>query len=479
MPKEEKQQGITVKKEEDFSEWYQQVVLRGELAEYSPVKGCMIIKPSGYAIWESIQNYFNERLHKLGVRNAYFPLFIPESFFKKEMEHAKGFSPEVAWIANREEGSERLAIRPTSETIMYDAYSRWVRSYRDLPLRINQFCNVVRWETKATRLFLRTREFLWQEGHCVYETEEECDKETRLFLNEYAELCKELLAIPVVQGRKTEKEKFAGALYTTTIESFMPDGRSLQCGTSHNLGQNFAKSFNINFLGKDEKIHVPWQNSWGISTRLIGATVMMHSDDRGLVVPPRVAYHKAVIVPILFEKDKEKVLKESKELEKELKQFNIILDDREGYSPGWKFSDWELKGIPIRIEIGPKDVENKQVVLVRRDTLQKEVVKRKQVKNRVKEVLENMQEDLYNKARRRIDDAVEEVKNEKELAKVIEKRKIALAFYCEKVSCEDNIREKFAGVKIICIPFEQKKAEGPCIMCQQRSKEQAYIAKSY
>ena len=478
MPKEENQ-GITVKKDQDFSEWYQQVILRAELAEYSPVKGCMIIKPAGYSIWEAIQNYFNERLQKLGVKNAYFPLFIPESFFKKEAEHAKGFQPEVAWIANKDEGSERLAVRPTSETIMYDAYSRWVRSYRDLPLRINQWSNVVRFETKATRLFLRTREFLWQEGHCVYETEKECNKETRMFLDEYAQLCKELLAIPVIQGKKTEEDKFAGALYTTTIESFMPDGKSLQCGTSHNLGQNFARSFGISFLGRDEKSYTPWQNSWGISTRLIGAMVMLHSDDNGLVLPPRVAYNKAVIIPIIFEKEKDKILKEAELIEKELKTFNAILDNREGYSPGWKFNDWELKGIPLRIEVGPKDLQNKQVVVVRRDTGKKEVVKRKQLKEYVRATLEKMQDELYAKAKRFLNSSVVEVRNEKELTQALKNKKIASALCCCKGACEDKIKEMFAGVKIICIPFDQKRSEGQCIMCQQKSKEQVYIAKSY
>ncbi len=478
MPKEENQ-GITVSKEKDFSEWYQQVILRADLAEYSPVKGCMIIKPSGYSIWESIQNYFNERLKKLNVKNAYFPLFIPESFFNKEKIHAKGFTPEVMWIANKEEGEERIAIRPTSETIMYDAYSRWVRSYRDLPLRINQWANIVRAETKATRLFLRTREFLWQEGHCVYETENECDKETRMFLDEYAELCKNLLAIPVIQGKKTEREKFAGALCTTTIESFMPDGKSLQCGTSHNLGQSFAKSFGISFLGKDEKSYTPWQNSWGISTRLIGAMVMLHSDDKGLILPPKVAWSKVVIVPILFEKNKEKVLKESESIEKELKSFNAILDNREGYSPGWKFNDWELKGIPIRIEIGPKDLQNKQVVLVRRDTGKKEVVKRINVKERVKTLLDEIQNDLYTKAEKFLENSIIEVMNEKDLAQALKNKKIASAFYCGEATCEERMLEKFAGVKITCIPFNQKKSEGTCISCHKKSKERVYIAKSY
>src|SRR3990167_9238129 len=362
--KPKSQEGLTVKKEENFSEWYNQVVQKAELADYSDVKGFMVIRPNAYSIWEAIQSYLDKRIKLLGVRNAYFPLLIPESFFKREAEHAQGFTPEVAWIANKndqEHGkTERLAIRPTSETIIYDSYSKWIRSWRDLPLRINQWCNVVRWETKATRLFLRTREFLWQEGHCVYETKEECDKETLMYLGEYEKLCRELLAIPVIIGKKTEKEKFAGALYTTTIESLMPDGRSLQCGTSHNLGQDFAKSFKISFLGRNEKPQIPWQNSWGISTRLIGALVMVHGDDKGLVLPPNVAYNKVVIIPIVFEDNKDIILRKAKEIYQLLKSFNPIMDDRDNYSAGWKFNEWELKGIPLRIEIGPRDIKEKQ-----------------------------------------------------------------------------------------------------------------------
>src|SRR3989344_4424733 len=395
-------EGITFSKSKDFSEWYPQVIQKAELADYSPVKGFMVIRPNAYYIWQKIQDYFNERLKVLNVRNAYFPLLIPESFFKRESEHAHGFQPEVAWIANKngdENGEgERLAIRPTSETIMYDSYSKWLRSYRDLPLRINQWANIIRWETKTTRLFLRTREFLWQEGHCVYETKEECDKETLNYLQEYARLCKELLALPVLMGMKSEKEKFAGAFYTTTIESIMPDGKSLQCGTSHNLGQGFAKSFGIKPLGRNGGLILPWQNSWGFSTRLIGALVMTHSDDKGLVLPPRVAYNKVVIVPIYNDSNKKEVLKESKKISDELVELNPVLDDRDGYSPGFKFSDWELKGIPLRVEIGPKDIEKKSVVFVKRNSGEKIVVKIIEVKKQADKTLNNIHDEMYNSA---------------------------------------------------------------------------------
>ena len=475
----QKELGITVKKDKDFSEWYTQVVQKAELADYSPVKGCMIIRPNAYSIWQAIQDYFNARLIKLNIRNAYFPLFVPEEFFKKESEHAKGFSPEVAWIANKDESGQKLAIRPTSETIIYDSYSRWIRSWRDLPYKLNQWANIVRWETKTTRLFLRTREFLWQEGHCVYETKEECDKETLIILDEYENLCKELLAIPVIKGKKTEKEKFAGALYTTTMEAFMPDGKSLQCGTSHNLGQGFAKSFNISFIGRDEKQQIPWQNSWGISTRLIGALVMIHGDDKGLVLPPNVAYNKVVIVPILFEKDKNIVLKKAKELSNKLKIFNPILDDRDTYSAGWKFNEWDLKGIPIRIEIGPKEIKEKQVVLVRRDNNKKEFVKLSKISIKIKELLKEIQEDMYNKAKKHLDSSIEYVNNFKSLKQAIENKKIAAALYCGNSVCEDNIKNKLNGVKAICIPFTNEQKKGNCINCNKPAFVYAYFAKSY
>ena len=349
MAKESKQ-GITIKKTGDLSEWYSEVVQKAELADYSPVKGFMIIRPNAYSIWEKIQKYFDDYLKKKGIRNAYFPLLIPESFFKREAEHAKGFAPELAWLEKSGDEEERLAVRPTSETIMYDSFSKWIRSWRDLPLKINQWCNVLRWEVKQTRPFLRTREFLWQEGHCVYETKEECDKEVREILDEYKKICEELLAIPVISGMKTEAERFAGAFYTTTIEALMPDGKALQMGTSHNLGQGFAKSFNINFKDKNEKSSVPWQSSWGISTRLIGAVILMHGDDKGLILPPNVAEKKIVIVPILFKEKNKDVIKKAKEIEKKLSEFDSFSDLREEYSAGWKFNEWEMKGIPIRFE---------------------------------------------------------------------------------------------------------------------------------
>jgi prolyl-tRNA synthetase len=479
MPKEENI-GVTQKKDEDISEWYAQVCQKSELADYAPVKGCMIIRPNGYAIWQAVQDYFNARLKKLKVRNAYFPLFIPESFFAREAKHAEGFKPEVAWLDKELTGEgERLAVRPTSETIMYESYSQWIRSHRDLPLRINQWCNVVRWETEATKLFMRSREFLWQEGHCVYETEKQCHKDTIKFIREYQKLAEEVLAIPVLIGKKTEKEKFAGAKNTYTIEAFMPDGKALQCGTSHDLGQGFAKSFNIAFKGEDSQDHTPWQNSWGFSTRLIGALVMTHSDDKGLVLPPAVAENKAVVVPIIFENTKEQTIKKAEELAKKLKSFNAFVDSREDYSAGWKFSEWEMKGIPVRIEIGPKDIEKKQAVVVRRDTGEKIFVPEDDVRQKVKEILANMQRDMLAKAGKFLKESIFETADWDAFESMIKARKIVRAPHCGKTECEDLIKDKTEGASARCIPFDDTKPTKNCVHCGKKARYHAYFSKSY
>jgi len=474
----EKQIGITVKKEDDFSEWYNEVVIKSELAEHSPIKGFMIIKPRGYGIWEKIQDNFDKSIKKLHVKNAYFPLLIPESFFKKEAEHAAGFSPELAWISEKEEG-ERYAIRPTSETIIYASYSKWIRSWRDLPLRLNQWCNVLRWEVKQTKLFLRTREFLWQEGHCVYETEEQCKKEALLYLHEYKKICEGLLAIPVLEGEKTDKERFAGAKETYTLEALMPDGKALQMGTSHNLGQNFAKAFGIKYLGKDEKEKIPWQNSWGFSTRLIGALVMVHSDDRGLVLPPKVAQTQIVIVPIYKSENKKTILKKANEIKSKLKNYSVELDDREGYSPGWKFNEWELKGIPIRIEIGPKDVEKKQVILVRRDNNEKKAIQINQLNKNIKNTLDDIQNNLFNKAKRFLKENLVESKNWNDFTKKIKNRKLIKSFFCGNIDCEDQIKDKTNGATSRLIFPQQPKRLGKCIHCDKEGKFLVLFGKAY
>ncbi len=477
MPKKEEQLGITVKKEKDFSEWYNEVVIKSELADHSTIKGFMIIKPRGYAIWEKIQGYFDERIKKLGVQNAYFPLLIPESFFKKEAKHAEGFAPELAWVMD-EEQKERYALRPTSETIIYDSYSSWIRSWRDLPLRLNQWCNVLRWEVKQTKLFIRSREFLWQEGHCVYETEEECEKETITYLNEYKRICEELLALPVLEGKKTVKERFAGAKTTYAIESLMPDGKGLQMGTSHNLGQNFAKAFDIYFVDRNEKKQLPWQNSWGVSTRLIGAAVMVHSDDKGLVLPPKVAPTQIVVVPIFF-KEKGAIIKKALEIKNKLKKYSVVLDDRDGYTPGWKFNEWELKGVPLRIEIGPKDIEKKQVVLVRRDNNKKEAVKVKDLDKKVKDTLEEIQDNLFKKAKKFLEDNIVSADNWKEFLKHTKNKKLVKTFFCGKEECEDIIKDETGGVTSRVIPFKQPKKLGKCVKCGKEAEFQVYFAKAY
>lgn len=477
MVQKGQQEGITVKKEKDFSEWYNQVVLKAGLADYSPIKGFMIIMPRGYALWEKIQRTFDFAIARHKVNNAYFPLLIPERFFKKEAEHAKGFSPELAWIEKKEEG-ERLAIRPTSETIMYDSFSKWIRSWRDLPLRINQWCNVLRWEVKQTKLFLRTREFLWQEGHCAYENEENCVSEALAFLNEYKKICQDLLAIPVITGEKTELERFAGAKQTFSVEALMPDGKALQMGTSHNLAQNFAKTFKINYLNKEGKEQIVWQNSWGMSTRLIGALIMVHSDDKGLVLPPKIAMSKAVIVPILFDDSKKAVLKKAMEISEELVELGAFVDARENYSAGWKFNEWELTGVPIRIEIGPKDLKKNQVVLVRRDNGEKIIVKISNMKLAVEKELVLMQKDLFSKAKKFLTKNIIDAKNWKEFAQGIKERKMVFVHFCERIECEEKIKNETTASSR-CIPFNQKKSKGKCIKCGKPSTRKSYFAKAY
>ncbi len=473
--------GISVKKQEDMASWYEQVCLKAEIADFGPVKGTIIIRPNGYSIWQSIQDYFNENIIKAtGVRNAYFPLFIPESFFKKEAEHAEGFNPEVAWIDKEVSGEgERIAIRPTSETIMYDAYSQWIRSYKDLPLKINQWANVVRWETETTKLFIRSREFLWQEGHCVYETEEECKVDTINYIKLYAKLCEELLSIHVIVGKKTEKERFAGAKETYTIEAFMPDGKALQCGTSHELGQGFAKSFNISFLGKDKEAHTPWQNSWGLSTRLIGGLIMIHSDDKGLVLPPKIAENKIVIIPILIGKS-DNILKKAKELKKILVNFNPLLDDRTDQTPGYKFNEWEMKGTPLRIELGPRDLEKNKVVVARRDTGNKQDVYIKDLEKEIPKILDKIQKNLLIKSKKDLEDSIIIAKTWNEFEQGIKNKKLVQANFCGETKCEDWIKEKSGGATSRCIPFDKKPEKNTkCVLCEKPAKHLIYFSKSY
>jgi prolyl-tRNA synthetase len=476
--------GITVKKTEDFSEWYTQVVLKSTLAEYAPVKGCMIFREHSYAIWEKIQEIFNSKIKETGHKNVYFPLFIPESYLKTEAKHFEGFVPEVAWvtIGGNTPLEEKLAIRPTSETIIYATYARWVRSWRDLPIKLNQWCSVIRWETKATKLFLRTREFLWQEGHTAHATKEEADEEVKLILKEYKDLMETYLAIPVLAGKKTEMEKFAGALYTLALEAMMPDGKALQMGTSHQLGQNFSKVFDIKYLDRNEKDQYAWQTSWGFSTRIIGAIVMVHGDDKGLVLPPKIAPIQVAIVPILYKNEQEEAIaNKANQIFNNLKQKGVlvVLDDRQEYTPGWKFNEWELKGVPIRIEIGPRDIKQGQIVLVRRDTKEKKIVKDCEIVEETTKLLGRIQEDMFAKARRSLDESITIVLSYDDFKDTLEKKGgFIKASWCGKTDCEEKIKEE-TGATVRIVPFEKEHPTAKCVYCGEEAKELVYFARSY
>ena len=450
--------------------------------DYAPVKGCMAIRPYGYAIWENIQQLLGGRIKATGHKNAYFPLFIPQSLLQKEAEHVEGFAPEVALVTRGggEELAEKLVVRPTSEAIICSMYAKWIQSWRDLPLLINQWCNVVRWE-KNTRPFLRTSEFLWQEGHTVHATEDEAEAETLQMLGVYQDFVENELAVPVVAGRKTEKEKFAGALRTYSIEALMRDGRALQAGTSHNLGQHFARVFEIQFQDKDDELKYAWQTSWGVSTRLIGALIMVHGDDRGLKMPPRVAPVQVVIVPILMKKKKDEVLNKARELAERFNgKLRLELDDREGYSPGWKFNEWEMKGVPLRLEIGPRDLESGGVTAVRRDTGEKTFVAEGDLEQQLPLILQDIQENLFEQARQFREENTHHAEGFDHFKKIIaEKRGFVLAHWCGEAACEEKIKEQTKAT-IRCLPLKEVDGvEGPCICCKEGRGKKAYFARAY
>lgn len=468
----------------DFSKWYVEIIRKAELADYAPLKGMMVIRPYGYAVWENIQYLLDKRIKKTGHQNAYFPLFIPESFLQKEIEHLEGFSPEVAWVTHggREELEERLAVRPTSEAIIGNLYSKWIKSWRDLPLLINQWANIVRWE-KVTRPFLRTTEFLWQEGHTVHETYEEAQKETLMILSLYREFVESELAIPVISGKKSEREKFAGALETYAIEALMSDGKSLQMGTSHNLGQHFSKVFNIRFEDRDQKLRYAWQTSWGMSTRLVGALVLSHGDDSGLKFPPRVAPIQVIIIPISIGNWKKNVLPIAQSIKSELVEagLRVKLDDREEFTPGWKFSEWEMRGVPLRIEVGPRDVEQKQALLVRRDTMEKQTLERDSLQREVPEILKKIQKDMLAEALKFQRENTHEVQNYEEFKEIVEsKRGFIKTFWCGDTACEEKIKEEtMATIRVIVLKEEAPKSSGECVLCQKKSDNLVYFARAY
>ena len=480
-----KQSGITVKKNAGFSEWYIQVVLKTGLADYAPVKGFIVLRPYGYSIWESIRSILDKRFKETGHQNGFLPVLIPESLLAREEKHFEGFNPEVFWVtkAGNNELSEKLALRPTSETLAYPMFSKWITSYRDLPMKINYWNSALRAEIKGTKPFVRTSEFLWQEGHTVHATENEAEQEVMLILEIYRELIEDYLAIPLIRGFKSDKEKFVGAKYTMTLEGLMADGRALQMGTSHHLGQNFSKPFEIKYLGRDSEQHLAWQTSWGISWRLIGALIMVHGDDKGLVLPPRIAPIQVVIVPIFRDKDAELVISKTNEIAYDLRKSDIRVhvDHRKEYTAGWKFNEWEIKGVPLRINVGPRDIEKDQAELVRRDISEKSFVKRVNLSESVISILKQIQNNLLFQAKKQLEENTTEAANYDTLKSVLEmKGGFISAGWCGDQECESKIKEE-TGADIRVIPFEgQKISESKvCIYCSKPSKIVAIFARAY
>ena len=463
--------------EEDFAQWYTDVVTKAGLIDYTSVKGCMVLKPAGYAIWELIQSQLDARFKETGVENVYLPMFIPESLLQKEKDHVEGFAPEVAWVTHGGLNplQERMCVRPTSETLFCDFYAKDIQSYRDLPKVYNQWCSVVRWE-KETRPFLRSREFLWQEGHTAHATAEDAEARTIQMLNVYADFCEQVLAMPVIKGRKTDKEKFAGAEATYTIEALMHDGKALQSGTSHNFGDGFAKAFGIQYTDKENKLQYVHQTSWGMTTRLIGAVIMVHGDDSGLVLPPRVAPTQVMIVPIM--QKKEGVLEKAAELKDMLKAYRVKVDDSDK-NPGFKFAEQEMRGIPLRVEVGPKDIEAGQAVVVRRDTREKYVVAFDELDAKVGEILKTMQKDMYERAKAHRDENTHVAKNWNEFTDILEKKQgFIKGMWCGEEACELAIKDE-TGATTRCMPFEQENLGDVCVHCGKPAKKMVYFGKAY
>lgn len=480
MAKDKKLVEAITSMEDDFAQWYTDVVKKAELIDYSSVKGCMVIKPAGYAIWENIQNELDRRFKETGVENVYMPMFIPESLLQKEKDHVEGFAPEVAWVTHGGLNplQERMCVRPTSETLFCDFYANDIQSYRDLPKCYNQWCSVVRWE-KETRPFLRSREFLWQEGHTAHATAEEANERTIQMLNLYADFCEEVLAMPVIRGKKTEKEKFAGAEATYTIEALMHDGKALQSGTSHNFGDGFAKAFNIQYTDRDNKLQYVHQTSWGMTTRLIGAIIMVHGDDSGLVLPPRIAPTQVMVVPI--QQHKEGVLEKAADLKGSLANagIRVKMDDSEK-SPGWKFSEQEMRGIPMRIELGPKDIEPGKCVLVRRDTREKIECALEQAAEIAGKLLQNIQDDMYARAKEHLNTHITEVKSYAAFKDAVENKPgFIRAMWCGDEACENKIKEDTTATSR-CMPLKEESAVSDvCVCCGKPAHKLVYWGKAY
>ena len=477
-----KEIGITVSKSENFSEWYTQVVIKAELADYAPVKGLIVLRPDGYSIWESIKESLDKKLKETGHRNGFLPVLIPESLLAKEKEHFEGFNPEVFWVTHsgNSEIGDRLALRPTSETLAYSLFSKWIRSWRDLPLKINFWNSALRAEIKGTKPFLRTSEFLWQEGHTVHATKDEAEKEVADILELYKKTIEEELAVPVVTGKKSEKDKFVGAVYTNTLESLMPDGKALQMGTSHFLGQNFSKPFDVKYLDENNSETFAWQTSWGVSWRLIGGMIMTHGDDKGLVLPPKVAPIQVVIIPIYYSKeDKENVLQKACQIKDSLSNndIRVHLDDREQLTPGFKFNDWEMRGIPIRIEIGPKDIAKNQIVLARRHNQTKISLDIDGLTEKTLSELKNIQKEMFDAAKKILDERVVRVSEYQQFKKELENGKMIDCSWCGNQTCEDKIKEE-TGADLRVIPSDNTKAE-TCIYCKNSGTTNVLFARGY
>jgi len=478
-----KEIGITVSKSENFSEWYTQVVIKTELADYAPVKGLIVLRPDGYSIWESIKESLDKKLKETGHRNGFLPVLIPESLLAKEKEHFEGFNPEVFWVTHSgtSEIGDRLALRPTSETLAYSLFSKWIRSWRDLPLKINFWNSALRAEIKGTKPFLRTSEFLWQEGHTVHATKDEAEKEVADILELYKKTIEEELAVPVITGKKSEKDKFVGAVYTNTLESLMPDGKALQMGTSHFLGQNFSKPFDVKYLDKNNSETFAWQTSWGVSWRLIGGMIMTHGDDKGLVLPPKVAPIQVVIIPIYHSKeDKENVLQKACQIKDSLSNndIRVHLDDREQMTPGFKFNDWEMKGIPIRIEIGPKDIAKNQIVLARRHNQTKISLDIDGLPEKTLSELKNIQKEMFGAAKKILDERVVRVSEYQQFKEELENGKMIDCSWCGNQTCEDKIKEE-TSADLRVIPFDNTEKSETCIYCKNSGTTNVLFARGY
>jgi len=477
-----KEIGITVSKSENFSEWYTQVVIKTELADYAPVKGLIVLRPDGYSIWESIKESLDKKLKETGHRNGFLPVLIPESLLAKEKEHFEGFNPEVFWVTHSgtSEIGDRLALRPTSETLAYSLFSKWIRSWRDLPLKINFWNSALRAEIKGTKPFLRTSEFLWQEGHTVHTTKDEAEKEVADILQLYKKTIEEELAVPVITGKKSEKDKFVGAVYTDTLESLMPDGKALQMGTSHFLGQNFSKPFDVKYLDETNTETFAWQTSWGVSWRLIGGMIMTHGDDKGLILPPKIAPIQVVIIPIYYTNDdKDSVIQKAHQIKDDLSKIDlrVHLDDREQLTPGFKFNDWEMKGIPIRIEIGPKDIAKKQVVLVRRHNRTKTSLNMDSLPDEISSELKNIQKEMFDAAKKILDERIVRVSEYQQFKEQLDNGKMIDCSWCGNQTCEDKIKEE-TGADIRVIPSDNTKAE-TCIYCKNSGTTNVLFARGY